>query len=218
MLTKRMCSVDWFDQTALDTTNDYTVTLDGTSDACALVAGGNNGLLMTSGTGDNEVSFCGTALIFDISNSPAIETKLQITDVSGTAVFFGFSDANTETSPAFTIDYADGTLAAAATDAVGFVIDADKGTSSIYVASIATGGAVTATDTGLDWADLATKTLRIELDTSGNATFYVDGVAVGYTAAAVTDVPLCAVYNWGTRADDGSNTVIAKYLAKFQDQ
>jgi hypothetical protein len=217
MSALRYTSVDWFDQTALDTTNDYTATLGGTGDAVALSAAGATGITMTSGTTDNEVSFLGTALIFDISNNPEIETRVTITDVSGTSFFFGFSDANTESTPASTIDYADGTLAAAATDAVGFVVDADKSSSLMYAASIATGGSVAGASTGITWTDGLTKTLRIRLNTEGDAFFFVDGVCTNIVQSAVTDVPLCAVFNWGTRDNDGSNTVIAKYLKKWQD-
>lgn len=219
MLPKRMCSIDWFDQ-YLDVTNVYTQTLGGTNDAGALTAGGYNGVTLTTGTGDNEVSFLGTALIFDISKNPTIEARVTITDVSGTCFYFGFSDANTETTPASTIDYADGTLAAAATDAAGFVVDADKSSSAVYCTSIATGGSVAGAlaSPSVVWTDGQTKNLRISLDSSGNARFYIDGVQVGYTATAVTDVPLCAVFNYGTRENDGANTVFVKYLAKWQDQ
>jgi len=215
--TERMTSVDWFDQTTLDTTNDYTATLGGTSDAAALVASGTNGVLLTTGTADNEVSFLGTALVFDISNEPEIEARVTIADVSGTCFFFGFSDANTETTPASTIDYADGTLAAAATDASGFVVDADKSSSLVYCAHIATGGSVAGIATSETWTDGETHNLRVKLNSSGNASYFIDGVQVGYKAAAVTDVPLCAVFNFGTRANDGSNTVTVKYLKKWQN-
>lgn len=215
--TERYCNTDWFDQVALDTTNDYVSTLGGTSDGAALVAGGNTGVLLTTGTGDNEVSFLGTALIFDITNEPEIEAKVTIADVSGTSFFFGFSDANTESTPDSTIDYADATLAAAATDAAGFVCDADKATSSLYCASIATGGSVAAVDTSIDWTDGATHVLRIALNSEGDASFWVDGVLKSIVQSAVTDVPLCAVFNYGTRANDGSNTVTVKYLKKWQD-
>ena len=215
--TERMSSVDWFDQTTLDTTNDYTQTLGGTSDAGALVAGGECGVKFTTGTGDNEVSFLGTALIFDITQEPAIETKLEITDVSGTFAFFGFSDANTESTPVATIDADSGTLTAGATDAVGFVCDADLGSSSLYCASVNNGGSVQYVDTGIDWADGEGKALRIKLDSSGNAYFYVDGVQKGYIALAVADVPLCAIWNYGTRANDGANYLYARYLKKWQN-
>lgn len=219
MLPERMSSIDWFDQAALDATNDYVQTLGGTSDAGAVCGAGESGLLLTTGTGDNEVSFLATPLIFDISNSPTIEAKFNISDVSGTFLYFGFADATTETTPAATIDADSATLTAVATDAVGFVVDADLGGSSIYCASSNTGAAVQSVDTGLDWADGISHTLRVSLDSSGNAKFFVDGIQKGYIALAVADVAagLCAMVNYGTRAADGANTVYMRYLAKFQD-
>jgi len=217
MLPKRMCSVDWFDQKTLDTTNDYTLTIAGSSDAGALTAGGYSGVTLTTGNNDNDVSFLSTALIFDITQSPVIETKLKIVDVSGSFVYFGFSDATSETTPAATIDAAGGTPTAVATDCAGFFCDADYGTSGLICASANNGGTIQTADTAIDWVDNASKVLRVALDTSGNARFYVDGVEKGYLASAVADVPLCATINFGTRAADGSNTIYARYLAKFQD-
>lgn len=211
----RMCAVDWFEK---DTIDHYTSTLGGTNDAIALVAGGSNGLSLLSGDTDNEVSFLGTGLIFDISNNPEIEAKVRITDVSQTSFFFGFSDANTETTPASTIDYADATLAAAATDAVGFVSDADKVSSLFYAASIATGGAVAAVTTGITPTDTGWYVLRLKVDSTGRALFFINGVAVASVAAAVTDVPLCAVFNFGTRDNGGGDAVYVKYLKMWQDQ
>lgn len=223
LLPERMTSIDWFDQVTLDTTNAYVQTLGGTSDAGALTAGGENGFKGTTGTGDNEISFLATALIFDITQKPAIASRLKISDVSGTVGFFGFSDATSETTPAATIDADSGTLTAAATDAVGFVVDADLGGSSIYCASTKSGAAVQSVDTGLDWADDESYYLRVELDASGNASFFVGKTKnsmtqVGYIAAAVADVPLCAILNYGTRANDGANTVYMRFLARSQDQ
>jgi len=217
--TERMCSVDWFDGVTLDVTNDYTQTLGGTTDTGALSAGGVAGFTGVSGTGDNEVSFLGTALIFDITQKPEIETKLKIVDVSGTTVFFGFGMANTETTPEAIMDADGGTITrgTAITDAVGFVIDADLGSSSIYCASTNTSAAVQSVDTAIDWTDNVSYVLRVSLDASGNARFYVDGVEKGYIALAVADVPLCAVIDYGTRANDGANVVYMRYLKKWQD-
>lgn len=215
--TERMTSVDWYDQTVLDTTNDYTQTLGGTGDLGALEAGGTCGFKGTSGSGDNEISFLGTALIFDISQNPEIETKSTIDDVSGSVEFWGFSDANTEATPVATIDADGGTLAAGATNAVGFVVDADLGASSIYCASVNAGGTVQYVDSGIDWTDGVSYVLRVKLDTSGNALFWIDGVQVGYIALAVADVPLCEIKNYGTRANDGANTFHFRYLKKWQD-
>jgi hypothetical protein len=214
----KMVIYDDFTCVTVDTTNDYTSTLDGTADAVAITAAANGKLRLTTGTTDNQVSFLASALVFDISKNPVIETKLTITDVSGTVLYFGFSDANTEATPDDTIDYADATLAATATDAVGFVCDADKVTSTIYAASVATGGSVAAATTGVMWADGETKTLRIALNSDGDATFFIDGVVKNVVQAAVTDVPLCFIYNYGTRANDSSNTIDVDYVKAWQDR
>jgi len=213
--TERMCSVDWFDHKAIDTTNEYTGAA-----GSAVSGGGVSGLTLTTSATDNVVYYFATPLIFDITQSPVIETKLHLVDVSGTFVYFGFSNAVSETSPAATIDADSGTLTNAATDAAGFVIDADLGSSSIWCASVKTqsaGGTVQSVDTTLDWADTISYVLRVALDTSGNARFYVDGVQKGYIALAVADVPLCAIINFGTRAADGANVVYARYLKKWAD-
>jgi len=211
----RMTFVDWFVGDTVATI--YTETLDGLNDDVAPIAGGVPGLSLLSGDTDDQVMFFGTGLIFDISNNPVIEAKIRITDVDQTSFYFGFSDANTETTPASTIDYAGGTLAAAATNAAGFVSDADKSSSLFYAAHIKTGGSVAAATTGITPTDSTWYVLRVKLDSSGNCWWYINGVAVYYKATAVTDVPLCAVFNAGTRDDGGGDAVYVKYLKAWQD-
>ena len=205
----------WFDDT---TSALWTETIDGTNDDISPIAGGVTGLKMHTGDTDNEVSFLGTALIFDITNEPEIEAKVRITDIDKTVFFFGFSDANTETSPACTIDYDTTTLAAAATDAAGFLSDADKSTSLYYAAHVATGGSVAAATTGITPTDAAYHVLRIKLDSSGNATWYIDGTPVYYKATAVTDVPLCAIFNAGVRANGAGDDTYLIYFKAWQNQ
>lgn len=217
MSPERMTSVDWFDQAALDTSNAYTLTLGGSSDLGAVTGGGENGFKGTTGNVDNDVSFLSTALIFDITQKPSIETKLKIADVSGTIVFWGFSDATLESTPAATIDADSGTVTAVATDAVGFLVDADYNTSTLYAVSVLTGGTAQVTSTGIVWTDGQSKILKVELETTGNANFYVDGVQKARILLAVADVPLCAILNYGTRANDGSNVVTKRYLKRWQD-
>ena len=217
---KKVTYYDDFTCTTIDSTNDYVVTLDGTADTFAVstTPGGGGWAKLSTGTTDNEVSFVGSALVFKITKNPVLEARINIDDVSGTVMYFGFSDANTEATPDATIDYADATLAAIATDAVGFVCDADKVSSLLYMGSIATGGSVAATTTGITWTDGQTKVLRVELNTSGDAKFYVDGVLKGIKKAAVTDVPLCFILNGGTRANDGANSIYVDYIKAWQDR
>ena len=217
ILTNKLCYVDWFNGTTLDS-NFWTETSAGTSAATALTAGGYCGVTHTTGTDDNAIGFLSTGLIFDASQNPIIEVKVNINDVTGSYYGLFFSDAISETTPAATIDYADGSLVAAATDAVGFVIDADKESSRIYVASIAFGGAVTATASlpTTAWTDGVSKTLRIGLDSDLSAYLWIDSVQVGKSLLAVTDVPLCGIINYGNR-DGSSDVIYTRYFAMFQD-
>ncbi len=206
----------FYDPFMHDSQANYTATLDGTNDAIAALAGGYPGLSLLSGDTDNEVSFLGTGLIFDATYNPVIECKVRITDISQTSFFFGFSDANTETTPASTIDYADATLAAAATDAAGFVSDADKSSSQFYAASIKTGGSVVGTATGVTPTDTSTHILRVEITPSLTVIYYIDEVQVDVDVGGVTDVPLCAIWNFGTRDNGGGDAVYLYYFKAWQ--
>jgi hypothetical protein len=219
LCTEKMTTADYFQGKALDTTYDYTVTVGGTSDAVAFTAAGYPGLTMTTGTGDNEICFVANGLAYDISAAPAAEARVKIADVSGTTFFFGFASATSDTTPEAFIDADSGTVVAGSgiTDAVGFVCDADLGTSSLYCASVKTSGTAQTVDTAIDWSDNQTKNLRVELDTSGNARFFVDGLQKGYIASAVADVPLCVGADAGTRANDGANLVYIRYIKTWQN-
>jgi len=221
-LPKKVAHVDFFTTDTLST-DMYTETSAGTAAATAMTAGGLCGVTHTTGTDDNATMFLATGLIFDISNNPVIETRVNINDTTGTMYFFGFSDAVSETTPAATIDYADGTLAAAATDAVGFLVDKDKESARIYLVNIATAGSVTAAEASpqVAWVSGESRYLRVALDKDGGATFYMGTtlqniIPVGYIAGAVTDVPLCAIINAGNR-DGSSDVLYTRYLAMFQD-
>lgn len=215
--TDRITICDYFWQKTLDTTNNYNVTVAGDSDAIAQYTGGSPCLKVDTGTTDDNVCFLATRLLFDQDYNPEIESRLQIVDVDQTFVFFGFADAVTETTPDATIDAAGGTLTAIATDAVGFVIDADLATSSIYCCSVNNGGAVQYVDTGIDWTDLAKYNLRVKLDPDGDADFFINGKSVGHIDLAVADVKLCAMWNFGTREGGSSEDIYVVWFKAWQD-
>ena len=95
--------------------------------------------------------------------------------------------------------------------------NADKSSSLFYAAHIKTSGSVAAATTGTTPTNSTYYVLRVALDSSGNCTWYINGVAKYYKAAAVTDVPLCAIFNFGTRADGGGDAIYVKYFKAWQD-
>lgn len=220
---KKLVECDDFNQVAIDNTNDYTVTIDNTNDAVEIntTPGSGGWVGMLGPDEDNGVAYFAGALIFDISKNPVIEARVKLAVVADTSFFFGFSDAVTESTPASTIDYADGSLAAEATDAVGFVCDGDKIITTyppIYAASVKTAGGVAAAVTGTEWQDNAVYVLRIELKSDGDAHFFIDGALTNIVQAAVTDVPLCAMFNDGTREGGGGEYIYIDYLKYWQDR
>lgn len=136
-----------------------------------------NGSLMY-GTGRNWYANAG-GLVF--------EAKVLMSSVSSVAAFIGLSDQNSALE--MPIDYTGATLVTTATDAVGFVFDTAGGDSSsqIHMAGVANDVDATAQTHKAGLSISVWRTLRIEIDTSGNAVFRVDGVQAGKVmAGAVT--------------------------------
>ena len=197
----------------LATVTNHTIAVDhATNRHCAL---------FTTDTTDNEASFLAGPLVWEDDQNAVAEFRIKVTDVSAICLFVGFSDATFEATPDMPIDYSGGTLAAAATNAVGIVMDGEdsvNGASSIVGVGVNAGALETAIDSATDWADGEWHTLRVELDPDGDAYFYLDGSAFGYMATAIASgTALCvimAVANRGTSAE----TVYVDRVDAWQDE
>ena len=178
-------------------------------------------VLFTTDTTDNEASFLATPLCWEDDQNAIAEFRIKVSDVSAVCLYVGFSDATFEATPDMPIDYSGGTLAAAATNAVGIVMDGDdtvNGASSIVGVGVNGGTLETAIDSATDWADGEWHTLRVELNPDGDAVFYLDGASFGYMATALTSATaLCiiiAVANRGSAAE----TIYADRVDGWQDE
>jgi len=212
---KKVYLYDDFLQRAEDATTWWEEHLDGTDDAFAITNAPGGVVRITTGTTDNEETIVNYGqLTWYGDKNCVVEARVEINDVSGTALFFGLADAAGEMS----IDYKDGTLTTTATDAVGFLCDADKESSSIYCVGVKADTDETPIDTGSDWENDAWHILRIECATDG-AHFYLDGNAVGFMDASQEGGnPLIITFSAETRADDGSNTIDIDYIKAWQDR
>jgi len=209
---------DHFTDDTLDTSR-WAVSVPGTSDTIAIseVAGGE--CLITTGTVDDDSCMIATAIIWNGTRNAVAEARITMDDVSGTALFVGFSITKSESNNSIAIHYAADALTTVATEAVGFVIDADHATSSIMCASVDSDVDGTPVDTGVDWADAETRNLRVSIDTAGKAIFYINGTPVAQIAAAVTAATLlCFTVQAMTRANDGANTVQFRRVDIFGDE
>lgn len=218
MMEEQRHRFDRFDGIALDNTNDWAVTVPGTSDSIATSETVGGSVLMTTGTADNDSCFLSSAIIYNGTKDVIIEWRITITDVTGTAVFVGLSDAKSEANGAIALQYPGDSFTSTADDVAGFVIDADHDSSLIVAASSKATSDTTPVSSGITWTDGQTKTLRLHIDTTGAATFYVDGDDVAHIDAAVTTDDLkTATVQAMTRAADGSNTVRVHSFDSWQD-
>lgn len=217
MLEKKVHFQDHFTDDTLST-DKWAVSVPGTTDSVAIseVEGGE--ALITTGTADNDSCMMSTAIIWSGTKKAVGEARITITDVSGTGLFVGFSDAKAEANNSIAIEYPADALTTVASNAAGFVIDADHSTSSIMCASVLANTDTTPVDTTVDWADGETRNLRVELDGT-TAIFIMDGEVVASILLSVTAATLlCFTVQAITRANDGSNTVRNHRADVWQDE
>lgn len=208
---------DRFTGITLDATNRWAVSVPGSSDTIAISEVQGGSALITTGTADDDTCMISSAVIYSGDKAAVMEFRITISDVSQTALFVGFTDAKLETNTNMAIHYPADALTTVASDAAGFVIDADHATSSIMCASVAADVDTTAVDTGVDWADGETKTLRVILDGS-RATFVLDGDVVASIASSVTSSTLlCASVQAGTRDAGTGETIRIRSYDAWQD-
>lgn len=117
-------------------------------------------------------------LVFEAKVTP-------VSSVANVAYFIGFSDVLATTTLEEPITLSTTTFTANAADAVGFVFDTAATTDVFYAVGVAATVVTAGVATSAPVADTAV-TLRVEVSTAGQATFYRNGALVGTIAAAVT--------------------------------
>lgn len=157
---------------------------DSTTTDAAILAGGIGGVLRVT-TGDAGTGLAADmaqltqALQWQASNGClAIEGRFKLSAITNCYVFFGFTDVVTLEAPIISAASAD-TITTNATDAVGFMFDTRMSTDNWWAVGVATD--VDATAQNLAVAPVADTyaTFRIEINSSGVATFFYNGNVIG---------------------------------------
>ena len=217
MMEKKRHDWDRFTGITLDATNRWAVSVPGTSDTIAISEVQGGSALITHGTVDDDSCMLSGAVIYSGTKLAVVEFRITITDVSNTGLFVGFSDAKLEANNSLAIHYPADVLTTVASDAAGFVIDADHTSSLIVCASVAADVDTTPVSTGVTWADGETKVLRVNLDGAA-AWFILDGTVYAKIAASVTAATLlCPTVQAIHRANQGADTVRVHSFDAWQD-
>lgn len=157
-----------------------------TDGAQAVLAGGIGGVLrLTSGNDDanGTQATCASGvtsyLNWQASNGGlAMQARVKISRITNSYLFVGFTDVITAELPVISAGSAE-TVTTNATDAVGFLFDTNFTTDTFHLVGVAND--VDATVQTLTDAPVADDylTLRVEVDASGAALFYINGKVVG---------------------------------------
>lgn len=141
-----------------------------------------------------------------------MEAKVKLSAITTQQLFVGFTDqvAALE-APIIGAGGGDG-ITTNATDAAGFLFDTTMTTTKFWCVGVANDVDGTSVNSGIAPVAATYNTLRVEIDTAGTATFYIDGVLVGTVATAVTPtVALTPVIAGFSRAA-ASRTIDADYV------
>jgi hypothetical protein len=172
----------------------FTEGTDNATSAAAVLAGGIGGVLRLTtgdaGTGlaaDTEQMTHNT-LQFQASNGGlAFQTRIELSAITTCYVFVGFTDTVAAALEApIESAAAANTITTNAADAVGFFFDTRMTADTWWAAGVKGNADATHYNTGIAPTAAQYQTLSIEVDSSGNAAFFINGVAAGTVANAVT--------------------------------
>lgn len=157
-----------------------------TDGAQAVLAGGIGGVLrITTGNDDGngvvlpDASGVTSYLNWQASNGGLVmQARVKMSRITDAYLFVGFTDLITIEAPVISAGSAE-TITTNATDAVGFVFDTNFTTDTFHLVGVANN--TDATVQTLTTAPVADDylTLRVEVDASGAALFYINGRVVG---------------------------------------
>lgn len=120
------------------------------------------------------------------------EVRVKLSAITNVMLFVGFTDQKAALEAPIESAASADTITTNATDAVGFMFDTAMSTDHWWLVGVNNDVDETAQDAGSAPVAATYATLRIELNSSGDASFYIDGAAVGsaMTTACSTSATL----------------------------
>ena len=208
---ERITFVERFVGKALNETNDCTLFIDTTSAVALTPSAVSTGRLTmtTAATITKTASYAGNLVLYPAMN-PAVEWRVAIDDITNVRINVGLNDETAEATGALPFAISGTAVTPVCTNGAHFVFDVAQSTDYWYIVSRKAAGTSQATLLASKYAPANDiyATLRIALDTLGNATYYYNGIAVGYLPLAVaTTVGFCPYI--GIRNANGSAHILS---------
>ncbi len=208
---------EWnFKELALDETNQYTKYVDGTS-AVALANGGIT--LTTLATTAKTCSYAFGSVKVMCAKNPVVEFKFQLDVIANVTINALLTDEVTEASNTLPFAISGTTITATATNAAGFCFDTSQDTDRFYIVNVkaAIQGGTLLSAVQAPFAAATDITVRVELDTSGNALYYFNGKKVGYKASATTSTTALVPYFGIKNLNASAHIATVRYIRLWED-
>ncbi len=161
--------------------------LEGTDSAtsAAVIAGVVNGVLrLTTGDAGTGIAADGEQIVQTLqwlasNGNLCCEYRVKMSAITTCWAFLGFTDRIDALEAAIESAASGDTLTTNATDAVGFMFDTRMTTDNWWLVGVANDVDATAQNTGIAPTAAQYQVLRVEVDLSGNASFFINGNPVG---------------------------------------
>ncbi len=187
------------------------------SGTCAIeVAAQGHARITTGDADDDDVDVAGE-IVWNPAKGCCCEAKIRNNDVSGLAWNFGFSDAKGEAADKIACTLSSSTLTSNAADCAMFVFDPDATTDNIYAASVDSDDESTIINTSTTSADAEWNVLRVEIDSTGNVDFWINGAHAGRAdqSVGVSSADMC-LYIGAINRETTGNTLDIDYVKAWQ--
>lgn len=190
-----------------------------TSDAAILASGAGGTLRVTTGdtgTGLAADMICLNQALQYKANGGGIsaELKIALSAITTCYMFFGFTDTVAHEAPVESAGSAN-TLTSNATDAVGFMFDTRMSSDTFWLTGVKADVDAAAQNSDAVPVPATNVTLRVDVDSTGAASFFVNGLMVGSVMAnaVAPSAALTPVLALGKTSVAASMTADVDYLA-----
>ena len=181
----------------------------------------NGSFTITTDVNDDDRGMLAGSLNFFPTKNPVMEARVKISRITLASFGVGFSDAVTEGNDVQPFSVTGTTITDTASNGAAIVFDTDATTKYFYIvnSNAGTQGGTLLSSTYVPVADTYV-TLRIAIDSAGNADYFINGVQVGHKALAVaitSAATLCPYVSCINRA--GTALVLTcDYIKVWQDR
>lgn len=160
----------------------------------AIVSGSTSYMVLSTATGATDKVEVATGLFGVASKNPSLEARAYMVDISHTTMFIGLTDARSEAANTLSFALNGGTLTSTASNAVGFLWDSAQTAATVKCVTVKANVDGPILNSGVALTAESFKTFRIDVDSTGKATFWIDGASVcSQNAAITTTTPLAGV-------------------------